>query len=54
MALQTLVLGTLVSALTAYATIRVFLDWVQRVGFMPFVIYRCALGLVLLAIWLGG
>ncbi len=52
--LQTLVVGTAVSAVTAYATIRVFLDWVQRVGFMPFVIYRCALGLVLLAIWLGG
>lgn len=52
--LETLALGTVVSALTAYATIRLFLDWVQRVGFMPFVVYRCGLGVVLLAVWLGG
>lgn len=44
--------GIAVSAVTAYATIRLFLDWVQRIGFMPFVIYRCLLGTVLLAIWM--
>ena len=52
--IPTLLLGVTVSALTAYATIRIFLGLVQRVGFMPFVIYRCALGAVLLSVWWGG
>lgn len=41
-----------VAAVTAYATIAVFLRLLDRVGFLPFVIYRCALGLVLFLIWL--
>ena len=52
--ISTLLLGTAVSALTAYATIRLFIGFVQRVGFMPFVIYRCLLGLLLLLVWMGG
>ena len=44
--------GIAVSAVTAYATISLFLGWVQRIGFMPFVIYRCLLGTILLTIWL--
>lgn len=44
--------GIAVSAVTAYATISLFLDWVQRIGFMPFVIYRCLLGAILLTIWI--
>lgn len=53
MAPEALLTGVAVSALTAYATIRLFLGWVQRVGFMPFVIYRCVLGLILLWIAYG-
>ncbi len=43
--------GIAVSAVTAYATIALFLGWVQRIGFMPFVIYRCLLGSILIFIW---
>ena len=35
------------SAIFAYGTIRLFMHWVERVGLMPFVIYRVLLGLVL-------
>ena len=41
--------ATLLSGVTAYACIHIFLAWVNRVGMMPFVWYRLALGLVLLA-----
>lgn len=47
-----LILGTLVAAVTAYATIAAFLKFVDRVGFLPFAIYRCLLGAVILGIWL--
>ena len=36
-----------ISAIFAYATIKAFLYWVERIGLMPFVLYRLALGLVL-------
>ena len=36
-----------VSAMFAYATIKAFMIWVERIGLMPFVLYRLALGLVL-------
>ena len=36
-----------ISAIFAYATIKAFMCWVERVGLMPFVLYRLALGLVL-------
>ena len=39
----------LVSALVAYATISLFMEWVAKVGLMPFVIYRLILGVLLLA-----
>ncbi len=45
-------LSVLISALTAYATIALFLRLLDRLGFLPFVIYRCALGSVLFFIWL--
>ncbi len=45
-------LATVIAALTAYATIALFLAWVQRIGFLPFAIYRCLLGVVLLLIWM--
>jgi undecaprenyl-diphosphatase len=46
--------GALVSSLTAYLCISWFLRLVERVGFMPFVIYRCILGMVLLWLWWTG
>lgn len=41
------------AALTAYACIALFLAWVERVGMLPFVVYRLVLGTVLLALWLA-
>jgi len=46
-----ILLGTLVSAVSAYLCIRVFLAFIQRIGMFPFVLYRVALGFVLLAIF---
>lgn len=45
--------GVSVSAITAWLCIRWFLQLIERVGFMPFVIYRLALGGVLLALLLA-
>jgi undecaprenyl-diphosphatase len=44
-----LALGTAVSALTAFVTVRWLLRWVQSHSFTPFGWYRIALGLVMLA-----
>lgn len=46
-----ILLGTLVSAVSAYLCIRVFLAFIQRIGMFPFVLYRVALGFVLLPIF---
>ena len=35
------------SAIFAYATIKGFMYWVERIGLMPFVLYRLALGGIL-------
>jgi len=43
-----LLAGTSLSALSAYLCIHWFLQWVQRVGMLPFVVYRIGLGVVLL------
>lgn len=43
--------GFFVSAIFAYATIRLFLAAMDRIGLMPFVVYRLALGLLLLAVF---
>jgi undecaprenyl-diphosphatase len=37
-------IGMFVSAVTAYLCIRLFLDVIESIGFLPFVIYRLALG----------
>lgn len=37
-------MATLVSAASAYLCIRLFLNFINRIGFMPFVIYRLILG----------
>lgn len=46
--------GVLVSGLTAYACIAVFLRLLDRVGLVPFVYYRLVLAAVLYAVWLLG
>ncbi len=46
-------LGTVLSAITAYLCIAVFLRLLDRVGLMPFVYYRIALALVLFVIWIN-
>lgn len=46
-----LALGAALSGLAAYACIAVFLRLIDRIGFMPFVIYRLILGLFLLWIF---
>jgi undecaprenyl-diphosphatase len=44
-------MGVLVSAVTAYLCIALFLRLLDRVGLMPFVYYRIALGGLLYLIW---
>ena len=41
-----LALGTLVSALSAYLCIKLFLKLIERIGMFPFVLYRLILGVV--------
>ncbi len=41
---HTLGLGWLFSGISAYLCIHLFLDYINRLGFLPFVIYRMALG----------
>lgn len=43
--------GTALAGLTAYLSIYYFLSLVERVGLLPFVVYRLALGLVLLFLY---
>lgn len=45
-----LILGIVVSALSAFACIHLFLKWLEKIGFMPFVWYRLVLGVVLFTI----
>jgi undecaprenyl-diphosphatase len=44
-----LFIGFAVSAVTAYACIHVFMRWVERMGMMPFAIYRVVLAGILFA-----
>lgn len=46
-----ILLAMAISGLSAFACIHLFMKWVERVGMMPFVIYRVILGLVLLFIY---
>ncbi|WP_305857311.1 undecaprenyl-diphosphate phosphatase [Balneatrix alpica] len=48
-----LLAGIILSALSAYICIRLFLGWLDRIGMLPFVIYRLVLGVVLLVIAFG-
>jgi undecaprenyl-diphosphatase len=47
-----MLLGTAISAVSAYLCITLFLQALERIGMLPFVIYRLLLGAVLLAIYL--
>ena len=47
---DTIAVGVIVSFLSAYLCIRLFLAWIQSVGLLPFVAYRLVLGVVLLIV----
>ena len=49
---QSLVFGALLSGISAYLCIHFFLKLLERIGMMPFVIYRFILGAVLLFVFL--
>ena len=49
--LMILLTGFLGSAVIAFFTIRIFLQFVELIGMTPFVIYRTLLGVVLLLLW---
>ncbi len=49
--LQAILFGTLLSFVSAYICITFFLKWIERSGFMPFVIYRLLLGAVLFFVY---
>jgi undecaprenyl-diphosphatase len=49
--LDVLAVGFAASAASAYLCIWAFLAWIARIGMTPFVIYRIALGAVLLAVF---
>lgn len=44
-------LGAVLAALSAWACIWLFLSWLNRIGMLPFVIYRLLLGVALLAVY---
>lgn len=48
---QTLLTGALISGITAYLTIHLFLKLLESVGMLPFILYRLLLGIVLLAVF---
>ena len=43
-----LIIGFLVSMIFAFLTIKLFLNFVEKIGMMPFVIYRLILGAILI------
>jgi undecaprenyl-diphosphatase len=45
-------LGTLIAAVSAFVCIHFFLAFINRIGMLPFVIYRLALGVLLLVVFL--
>lgn len=45
---EKILLGTIVAGITAFATIRLFIQLIERIGMIPFVIYRLGLGAILL------
>jgi len=49
---KALILGTVIAAISAFACIHFFLSWINRIGMVPFVIYRLLLGVLLLVVFL--
>lgn len=47
-----LIVGALISAISAYLCIHYFLMLLERIGMTPFVIYRLLLGIILLSLYL--
>jgi len=47
-----MLIGVVVSAISAYACIHYFLKLLDRIGMLPFVVYRFVLGVVLFALFL--
>lgn len=47
-----LIWGAILSAVSAYIVIALFLKWIQKIGMVPFVWYRFALGALLLYMFL--
>ena len=45
-----LFIGVVISFISAYACVRLFLKWFEAIGLLPFVAYRLALGLILLVL----
>ena len=45
-----IILGTVISAVSAYICIHYFLSFINRLGMMPFVVYRMVLGIALILI----
>lgn len=43
-------IGVVVSFISAYVCIQLFLAWIQRIGLLPFVAYRLLLGIILLVV----
>ena len=48
---QVFAIGLLVSAISAWLVIKIFIRWLTRIGMLPFVIYRVILGVFIL-IWI--
>jgi len=49
--IQALMVGSVISFVSAFACIMLFLKWIERSGFLPFVIYRLFLGAVLFFVY---
>lgn len=49
---RAITIGTVTSAIAAYLCIHVFLQLLERIGMLPFVIYRLALGALLLYLFI--
>lgn len=49
--IQAIAFGTVLSFISAFACIVLFLKWIERSGFLPFVIYRLVLGAVLFLLY---
>ena len=49
---QALIYGTVLSGISAYICIHYFLKLLERIGMMPFIIYRMILGLVLFVLFI--